>query len=177
MTIANIYPAQAIDRNDLHQLEIKCYDYPLNKDDWASILKIGEGAFDSFRAEVFKRNGMILGYFVYMEPSLPMDDGQLDDLLLFRVGVQPSLRKQGIGSMLLDRVRDLCQQRELGEFQIRVPEYFLDKEENRGLSDFYRTNGLEYYSTEKDSYYHYGRYFDGITYRSGGKREPLPCGS
>lgn len=175
MTVANIYPAKPIDRNSINLLDIKCYDYPVTLEQWGQIISGDPGPFSGFSCEVFKRNGLVLGYFVYSNHPLLPEDGGLGDLFVFRIGVMPSVRKQGVGSMLVERILDLCQRKELAEFRVNLPEYFLDPSEGRGVEEFLKSNGLNYHETMKLAFLHYGKLYDGHVYRSGGNRDLVPA--
>lgn len=164
-----IYPAQPIDRQALRQLDIKCYDYPIEWDTWAEILGHSEGAMGTYSCKVWKTNGSIVGYMVYDEVVFEDDvDGNIvQDLYVSRLGVARSVRRRGFGSRLVVELRRLTHARGWNEFQITLPEYFLDGEENRGLDAFTKSNGLRILRTVPKCYPHYGRSYDGLTFRSG----------
>lgn len=168
-----IYPAQPIDRSVLFDLELKCQDYPIQISDWKDILGGSEGGeFSHYSCYVFKRNNTPYGYLVFSEVPVEKENAK-DDLYVLRLGVHPQLRRQGIGTALVEYAKHICEKRSLSEFQIMVPEYWMDPEENRGVKEFTEAHNLCYFQTEKDAYHHYGRLYDGLTFRSGGK--PVPA--
>lgn len=172
MSSFNMYPAVSGDRQELIRLDIKCYDYPLSFDDWGEVLtsdknKIGD--YVGYRAETFKRNNTILGYVVYAEQAT--DDGDMECL---RLGVLPSVRRQGVGKMLVDHLRSKAHTKGMNEVQFMISEYYLDPDEARGVDDFISTTGLVLHDQIKGAYFHYGREYDGIIFRTGGTPVPLP---
>lgn len=172
MSTAQVYKAQPLDRSDLFHLDVKCYDYPLTMEHWGQIILKDEGPFTRYECEVFKRNGTILGYYVYGIDPIARGE-MLPDLSVLRLGVMPSVRRQGIGSMLVKKLRDVCEQMEVDQFQMIIPEYVFDPDEARGITEFFHTNGIVFMDNSPNLFYHYGRNYDGLIFRSGGEREPV----
>lgn len=169
----HIYPAVAGDRGELQKIEIKCYDYPLTFEAWGEILsdKGGGGEFSKCKCSVYKRNSTILGYAVYGENPTEPDQ----DLEVLRLGVLPSVRNQGIGKMLVDHLQVKAHSKNMNQAQIMIPEYLLDPQENRNIHDFVATSGLVLHRHEREAYFHYGKFYDGIVYRTGGIAVPIPA--
>ena len=170
--MSNIYPAVPGDRSELQKIDIKCYDYPLPFEAWGEILaKKGTGDFSNYDCQVFKKNSTVLGYCVYAEsPTEPEQD-----LLLLRLGVLPSVRQQGIGKLILDHMLVKAQAKNMNQVQIMIPEYYLDPDENRFIHNFVATSGLVLHQHQKEAFYHYGKFYDGIVYRTGGVAVPIPA--
>lgn len=169
-----IYPAQPIDRNVLFDLDVKCCDYPIPTRGWQEITGSSQGEYSHFTCEVYKRNNTPYGYIVFSEIPIEKSNAK-DDLCVYRIGVHPQLRRQGIGTILVDRLSDICFRKNLDQFQITIPEYWMDPDENRGIKEFADACNLVLFSQEKEAFLHYGKIYDGIVYRSGGT--PVTAGS
>lgn len=177
--MSNIYPASTSDRTELQRMDIWCYDYPLDFNSWGEILGTKQdGEYVEFKCETLKRNGTILSYGVYSTIPVSEEDGE--DLLVLRIGVMPSLREQGLGTMMVDHLHNKALDMKLRRFQIRIPEYYLDPEERASRGDVHKfalTSGLYVHRLESEAYLHYGKLYDGIIYRSGGIQVPVTAAS
>jgi len=167
--------ATSSDKSNLFRLDCKCYDYPIEVEDWAKILSTSPSINDQmtgFKCNTYRVNSTIVGYYVYWaKPS------EVDTLRLLRLGVHPDYRTQGIGTMLIDNAKAKADSFGMMEVDILIPEYYLDPDEDRGINQFVDTAGLMVIEHQQEAFYHYGRSYDGILYRTGGRRkfEYNPC--
>lgn len=161
------------DRNELQKIDAKCYDYPLSFEEWGEIIGPcdGEGPFYNFHCEVYKKHDTIIGYVVFDDSVIQPEM----DMRGIRLGVLPSMRGQGIGKILIEYLQNKVKSRGWKELQLMIPEYVLDPEENRGVDNFISAVGLVFHKQEQNAYYHYGKVYDGIIFRTGGTCVPCPC--
>lgn len=166
--------AYTSDQSALCRLDAKCYDYPLESSEWQQILSSAPqnnplpGNLHRYKCMTYRIDSKIVGYYVY--DSLVEDHPHLK---LLRLGVHPDYRQQGFGTMLLDNAIAKSRSMGLDQCDISIPEYWLDPEENRGIIDFVSTAGLIPVGHHRDAYYHYGKDYDAITYRTGGQRTEI----
>jgi GNAT superfamily N-acetyltransferase len=85
---------------------------------------------------------------------------------LHRVGVHPDHRNKGIGSLLIDNAKTFCKSLGLFQVEVLVPEYWLDPSENRGVIPFVENNKMTPVDHKRDYYFHYGKLYDAILYRT-----------
>jgi len=169
---ARFQEAAQKDKQALIKLDLKCYDYPLTDTEWSQILSSAPATnplpedLNHFRCMTYRVNGQIVGYYVFNNKP---DEGENMELL--RLGVHPEHRTQGYGLLLIDNARSQANSNGLREIEIVIPEYWLDPQEDRGIIQFVETSGLVPEDHKRDLYYHYGKSFDGILYRSGGRRK------
>ena len=154
----NITKATYEDRVDLTKTDILCYDYPMSWESWGKVLMSPDAPVD---CHVFRRHRNPLGFCVFMRE--PNDSNRL---VVMKIGVLPSVRLTKIGTHLVDHCHNLAVSRKLDGFEITVPEYWLDKEEDRGISTFANKVGLLVDGISSDYFFHYGRKYDGIRYIS-----------
>ena len=160
------------DKQALIKLDLKCYDYPLTDNEWNQILSTAPSNnplpedLNHFRCTTYRIDDKIVGYYVYNNKP---DESQNMELL--RLGIHPDYRKKGYGVLLMDNARTAANSHGLRECEIVIPEYWLDPSEERGIINFVDSAGLVPEDHKRDLYYHYGKQYDGILYRSGGRRK------
>lgn len=154
-------PASAADRPELVRIDSACYDYAIDSKGWNMILGAeSEGDLASYNCDVFKRDNTVLGYIVY---KAEQSQGEL--MSIFRLGVRPSLRRQKIGTHLINFALGYAKDNGFGGIEVRLPEYVFDDEENRGVDKFLRSCKVKFSRIEKGVYRHYGRTYDGVVFQ------------
>lgn len=161
------------DQSLLSRLDAKCYDYPLEAFEWEQILSSTSannplpGDLHRYKCMTYRINSNIIGYYVY--DGLQSDEPYLQ---LLRFGVHPDHRQKGLGTMIMDNAKMKASSMGLKDVEIMIPEYWLDPDENRGIISFVDTTGMVPVDHIRDFYLHYGRTYDAIKYRTGGRRKP-----
>lgn len=161
------------DKQALMKLDLKCYDYSMSDEEWTQILSSAPAnnpipnSLADYQCATYRIDGKIVGYYIFDNKP---DEGE--HLELLRLGVHPEYRQRGYGTLLIDNARTKANSQGLREIEIVIPEYWLDPQEERGIIQFVDTAGLTPEDHKRDLYYHYGKQYDGILYRSGGRRKP-----
>jgi len=156
----------------LHRLDVKCYDYPLSAGEWQEILSTApqvspnDGSVAHYKCQTYRINNTIIGFYVYDNRA-----GETEYMRLLRFGIHPEYRQQGIGSLLMDNAIAKAKSLGLHEAEVMIPEYWLDPDEDRGIIKFVETSGMAPVEHVRDFYFHYGSKYDGILYRTGGRRK------
>jgi len=88
------------DINVIRDLDIKCYDYPLEMAEWQDLLN-SSGKDDCARIVVVEMFKKALGFAVWK--MLPPESGVNEQVcFLYRLGVRPGVRNRGLGSKLVE---------------------------------------------------------------------------
>lgn len=118
------------DINDIRDLDIKCYDYPLSMPEWQELINGKEGEDDSAKAkvaviEVYRKKA---GFAVYRK----VDE---DTVEIVRLGVRESLRASGLGALLIKEAELYAKRMACDVLRLVVPEIHCQPEGQRDKDD------------------------------------------
>lgn len=104
------------DINPLRDLDVKCYDYPLNMEQWQMLVQ-DSGQDGKARVVIVEYesgfNSQAIGYAVWQRFE--------GDFLLLRLGVVKPYRRRGIGHLLFDTVLKDARKRNIPKIKVTVP--------------------------------------------------------
>lgn len=114
------------DINHLRDLDIKCYPYPLEMQDWHKLVN-GAGKKSEARVIIVEWNGTPIGFAVWNYEQIERKDKQgqtetLDVAYVVRLGVAPAYRRRNVGMLLRDTVLIDARKKSLDVVRMTVPD-------------------------------------------------------
>ncbi len=126
------------DINTLRDLDLKCFDYPLEMAAWQELINgAGEEEEKSEKArvsvvEAYRKAG---GFAVWRMFEEKTPDGELFVCEIVRLGVRESLRRHGLGTALVLDVERDAKLRQADVLRMTVPEIHCQPEGKRDKDD------------------------------------------
>lgn len=162
-----------MDKQILMRLDQKCHDYPFSDSHWCKVLDPSPENVESknLSCVTMRRKGQIIGFYVYWSSLLISSENDTERaasnvLILTALGIDPEHRRMGYGSLLVGHAHRKARTLGFDCFSITIPEYYFYEDENRGLKEFANENGLSAAVIAPELFPHYGKVFDGITFKS-----------
>ena len=125
------------DINPLRDLDIKCYDYPLNMEQWQMLVQ-ASGQDGQARVVIVEYesgySSHAIGYAVWQKFE--------GDFLLLRLGVVKPHRRRGIGHLLFDTVVKDARKRGIAKIRVTVPACHTLPQDPDNVSDFLKAMGF-----------------------------------
>ena len=113
------------DIKDLKRIEVACGLSPWTIEDY----RAEQQRLDSVILKARTLNGTIVGFILGRVPS----HGEAD---IYNIGVDPEIRREGIGGLLLDEFCSICRTRGVSAVWLEV------RTTNRAAISFYRARGF-----------------------------------
>ncbi|MEP7147687.1 MAG: ribosomal protein S18-alanine N-acetyltransferase [Acidobacteriota bacterium] len=121
---------------ELKRIEIECGLSPWSIDAYESELE----RQDSLILKAQRMDGSVIGFIL---GRVPFDGG---DAEIYNLGVATTLRREGIGSMLLKQFRNICVERRVADIWLEV------RDSNVSAISFYRSHGFSKKGTRSNFY-------------------------
>jgi len=152
------------DINTIRDLDIKCYDYPLEMDDWKELLN-NSGKENKSRVVIVEGHRKSLGFGVWK--MLPPEVGVNEQVCaLHRLGVKPGkYRGKGLGKLLIKTCEAHAIRMQADLIRYVAPDFKCNKDDEDDISGFLSL--VEFYATGVivPSYkFMYGRWVDGFVF-------------
>lgn len=128
------------DLNTLKDLDLKCFDYPLEMAEWQELIN-GSGQDEKARVSVVLVQRKAVGFAVWklVEEKKPAEAGEDPDhkfvIDIVRLGVREPWRRNKLGTLLLADIEDDAKRRQADVLRITVPEIHCQPEGRRDKDD------------------------------------------
>ena len=149
------------DINNLRDLDVKCYDYPINMEQWKTLVessgKAGEArcVLVEYQSAIGSNKPIGFGVWQY-------HDG---DFLILRIGTVKQYRRRGIGHLIMDAIVKDASKKGIKTIKITVPDIHCQPGDPDDVSAYlvkmgFKTTGLIY----SDWKFMFGQYRDGYEF-------------
>lgn len=127
------------DINNLRDLDVKCYDYPLNMEQWQALVQ-SSGKTDEARCVLVEYQNPIgsntpIGFGVWQN-----EEGKFN---ILRLGVAKSYRRQGIGKLIIDTIVKDARKKDVKTISLIVPDLHCEPGDPDDCSQFMLAVGFK----------------------------------
>jgi len=126
------------DINNLRDLDIKCYDYPLTMDQWQALVS-ASGKVEEARCVLVELQNPVgsnkpIGFGVWQKHE--------GDFLVLRIGVHKEYRRKGIGQLIVDTIQNDASKKGIKLITITVPDLHCTPGDPDDVSKFLLATGF-----------------------------------
>ena len=160
---ANVRLSRPNDINVIRDLDIKCYDYPLEMAEWQDLLNTS-GQDNQARCVLVEAYRKPLGFAVWK--ILPPEAGvNVQVCFLYRLGVRPTVRQKGLGRLLLKTCEAHATRMQADVIRTTVPDFKCKSGDPDDVSGFLSASGFMATGHIVDQYkFMYGKWVDGYIF-------------
>lgn len=150
------------DINNLRDLDVKCYDYPLNMEQWQALIS-SSGKSEEARCVLVEYQSAIgsgnkpIGFGVWQKNEREFN--------ILRLGVHKDYRRQGIGTLIIDTIVKDAVKKAIKQIFVTVPDLHCEPGDPDDASQFLVAVGFKTNGKIVPEFRHmYGQYRDGYTF-------------